>query len=82
MNFTDVVSAKNVGKIFVDFETLTLKFKPNVYLFLQGLNYRVLSLPGKKFDQQLLSVSALFSPHTLFVMFLTSREILVLSIFY
>ena len=27
-----------------------LKFKLNVYLFLQGLNYSVLSVSGKKFD--------------------------------
>ena len=51
---------KRVGKI-ADFETLTLciylsKFKSNVYLFLQGLSYKVLSEPGKKFDSQSSSV--------------------------
>ena len=67
----------------VDFETLTLKFKPYVYLFLQGLNYRVLFLPGKnKIDSQLLTVFSLtFSPH-LIDMGLTSHEIHVLSTSY
>ena len=43
---------KSVGKM-ADFQTLKLylpKFKSNVYLFLQGPSYRVLSVPGKKFD--------------------------------
>ena len=45
---------KIVGKM-VDFETLTLcisldlllKFKSNVYLFLQRLSYKVMSIPGE-----------------------------------
>ena len=41
----------------MDFETLTSlvhlpEFKSNVHLYLQGLSYRVLSAPGKKFDSQ------------------------------
>ena len=40
---------KSVDKM-ADIETLTLcvsKFKSNVYLFLQGLSYRVLCVPDK-----------------------------------
>ena len=40
--------------VYADFETLnlfiSLKFESNVYLLLQGLSYRVLSEPGKNFD--------------------------------
>ena len=49
---------KSVDKM-TEFEILTVcipKFKSNVYLFLQGLSYRVLSTPGKKFDSQPSSV--------------------------
>ena len=62
-----------------DFETLTLctppKFKSNVYLFLQGLSYSLLSVSCKKFDSQPSSLFELISLPTLFAMGLTSREI-------
>ena len=53
MNFTDGISAKNVGKMGDSeyFDSLyLLEFKSNVYLFLQGLSYSVLSVHGKKLD--------------------------------
>ena len=64
----------------VDFQTLSLciyllKFKSNVYLFLEGRSYRVLSVPGEDFD---------FQPSSVFKLVLlptpccfTSREISV-----
>ena len=50
---------KSVGKM-ADFEILilciSLHFKSNMYLLLQGLSYSVLSVPGKKLDSQKSSV--------------------------
>ena len=53
-NFKDDVSAKVWVKWrFWNFDLLYLpKFKSYVYVLLQELNYRILSVPGKKFDSQ------------------------------
>ena len=50
---------KSVGKMaeFETFDPLYLpKFKSYMYIFLQGLTYRVLSVPCRKFDSQPSSV--------------------------
>ena len=63
-NFTDDVSAKTVDKM-ADFETLTLCISLNsskmCNYFFQGLDYTILSVPGKKFDSQLLFIFKLIS---------------------
>ena len=71
---------KSVGKM-TDFETLTLCISLNsrqiCTIFLQRPSYRVLSVPGKKFDSQPSSVFKLiFYPH-LVVIGLTSCAIRV-----
>ena len=65
-NFTKTFQLKSVSKM-ADFDTDPLylpKFKSNLYLILQAPSYRVMSVPGKKFDSQPSFVFKLILLHT------------------